>query len=215
MEQCLRNLTSSLDERMGVTIDVLHLVLIWLCEFVGYMMNRMEVASDGKTPYERVKEKRSEVMGLEFCEKVLWKYHPGKRMAKFDARLGYGLFLGVRSRSGSQWFHGTEEVATREADGDLPEFDVKKGPGRQLTEEEKQDIMRDEAPQIIHRAHLRKSDFDKHGYTDRCQGCSAILRGLHVQPRTAECRNCKGNVSCTSNSRTFGYGKLRTSSRTT
>ena len=26
---------------------------------------------------------------------------------------------------------------------------------------------------------------------------------------------CKGNVSCTSYSRTFGYGKLRTSSRTT
>ena len=28
-------------------------------------------------------------------------------------------------------------------------------------------------------------------------------------------RVCKGNVSCTSYSRTFGYGKLRTSSRTT
>ena len=137
VEQCLRTLKSSLDERTGVKIDVLHLVLTWLCEFVGYMMNRMEVASDGKTPNERVK----------FCEKVLWKYHPGKRMAKFDARWGYGLFLGVRSRSGelivvdgaskevkyvrtvkriseeqrwtqitwsgSQWFHGTEEVATR------------------------------------------------------------------------------------------------------
>ena len=85
---------------MGGKIDVLHRVLTWLCEFVGYMMNRMEVASDGKTPYERVKGKRSEVMGLEFCEKVLWKYHPGKRVAKFDARWGYGLFLGVRSRSG-------------------------------------------------------------------------------------------------------------------
>ena len=35
----------------------------------------------------------------------------------------------------------------KEADGDLPEFDVKIGPGRQLTEEEeKQDIMRDDAP---------------------------------------------------------------------
>ena len=75
----------------------------------------------------------------------------------------------------------------KEADGDLPE--LKKGPGRQLTEEEKQDIMRDEAPQIIHRAHFWKADFDKHGHTDRCPGCSAILRGLHVQPHTAECRN--------------------------
>ena len=64
------------------------------------MMNRMEVASDGKTPYERVKGKRSEVMGLEFCEKVLWKYHPGKSVAKFDARWIYGFFLGVTFKSG-------------------------------------------------------------------------------------------------------------------
>ena len=223
MEQCLRTLKSSLDERMGVKINVLHPVLTWLCEFVGYMMNRMEVASDGKTPYERVKGKRSEVMGLEFCEKVLWKYHPGRRMAKFDARWGYGLFLGVRSRSGElivvdgeskevkyvrtvkripeeqRWDPNNLEWITmvpwnrgsgdKEADGELPEFDVKKGPGRQLTEEEKQDITRDETPRIIHRAHLRKADFDKHGYTDRCPGCSAILRGLHVQPHSAECRN--------------------------
>ena len=49
MEQCLRTLKSSLDEQMGVNIDVLHPVLTWLCEIVGYMMNRMKVASDGKT----------------------------------------------------------------------------------------------------------------------------------------------------------------------
>ena len=100
MAQCLRTLKSSLDERIGVKIDVSHPVLTWSCEFVGYMMNRIEVASDGKTSHERVKGKRSEVMGLEFCEKLLWKYHPCKRVAKFDARWGYGLFLGVTSRSG-------------------------------------------------------------------------------------------------------------------
>ena len=64
----------------------------------------------------------------------------------------------------------------KEADGDLPEFDVKEG-------EEKQDIMRDEAPQIIHRAHLRKADFDKHGYTDRCPGdytCNPILQSVET-----------------------------------
>ena len=43
------------------------------------------------------------------------------------------------------------------------QFDVKKGLGRQLTEGEKQDIIKDEAPRIIHRAHLRMADFDKHG----------------------------------------------------
>ena len=74
------------------------------------------------------------------------------------------------------------------ADGDLPDFDVKKGPGRQLTEEEKQDITTSEAPKITHKAHFRRADFDKHGYTDRCAGCSALLRGLHAQPHSRECR---------------------------
>ena len=84
----------------GVRVEVRHPVLTFLCEFVGYMMNRMEVAADGKTPYERVKGKRAEVMGLEFGEKVLWKHHPGRKMDKLNARWSYSIFLGVRSRSG-------------------------------------------------------------------------------------------------------------------
>ena len=79
-------------------------------------------------------------------------------------------------------------AADKEADGDLPEFDVKQGPGRTLTEEEKREISTNEAPKILHRAHLRRTDFDKHGYTDRCPGCSAILRGLHLQPHSQACR---------------------------
>ena len=75
-------------------MDIRHPVITWLCEYVGYMMNRLEVATDGKTPYERIKGKRAEVMGLEFAERVLWKYHPGKRMEKMNAGWGYGLFVG-------------------------------------------------------------------------------------------------------------------------
>ena len=45
-----------------------------------------------------------------------------------------------------------------------------------------------EAPKIVHRAHHRKADFEKRGFTDRCPGCTAILRGLHVQPHSQACR---------------------------
>ena len=71
VEQCLRTLKSSLDERMQVRIDVQHPVLTWLCEDASFMMNRMEVSADGKTPNERVKGKRMEVLGLEF-----WRESP-------------------------------------------------------------------------------------------------------------------------------------------
>ena len=47
-EQYLRTLKSALDERMNVRIDTKHPVLIWLCEYAGYMMNRVEVSVDGE-----------------------------------------------------------------------------------------------------------------------------------------------------------------------
>jgi hypothetical protein len=45
-----------------------------------------------------------------------------------------------------------------DADGDLQEFDVKKGPGRQMTETEMEDIKTSAVPKITHRAHLRRDD---------------------------------------------------------
>ena len=57
-----------------------------------------------------------------------------------------------------------------------------------MSEEEKREIETNDVSKVVHRAHLRKADFDKYGYTDRCPGCSAILRGLHVQPHSIACR---------------------------
>jgi hypothetical protein len=99
VERCLRTLKSSLDERMRCLISVLHPVSTWLCEYVSYMMNRMEVGSDGKAPYERIKGKRCEVPGLGFGERVLYKHHCGKRMEKLNPRWGFGMFVGFRARS--------------------------------------------------------------------------------------------------------------------
>ena len=75
-----------------------------------------------------------------------------------------------------------------DADGEVPEFDFKHGPGTRLTEGEMEEIQANKAPKILHRAHLKKADFEKFGYTDRCGGCSAHLRGLHVQPHADHCR---------------------------
>jgi len=58
-----------------------------------------------------------------------------------------------------------------------------------MSKEDIEDIKTSEAPRIVHRAHLRREDFDKHGYTDRCSGCSAMLRNLKPQPHTSMCRD--------------------------
>ena len=53
---------------------------------------------------------------------------------------------------------------------------------------EKEEIRSRGKPLIVHRAHLRKADFEKYGHKDRCAGCSAILRGLQPQPHGEHCR---------------------------
>ena len=99
-EQYLRTLKSALDERISFRIDAKHPILTWLCEYAGFLMNRLEVSVDGKTAYERCKGKRlkSWVWNLQ-RKKVLWKLPTGAKMEKINARWGYGLFIGVRAKS--------------------------------------------------------------------------------------------------------------------
>lgn len=58
-----------------------------------------------------------------------------------------------------------------------------------LAEEEKQDILTNDDQTSARQAYSRKSDFEKHGYTDRCAGCSAILRGTQIQPHSGACQS--------------------------
>ena len=57
----------------------------------------------GKTAYERAKGKKATLVGIEFGEKVLWRKKKGDKMAKLRSKWGYGIFLGVRRRSGELW----------------------------------------------------------------------------------------------------------------
>ena len=40
------------------------------------------------------------MLGLDVGEKVLWKHHSSRKMEKISARWSYGMFLGVRAKSG-------------------------------------------------------------------------------------------------------------------
>ena len=77
-----------------------HPILPWLCEHASYLLNRLEVGRDGKTAYERSKGKRATVLGLEFGEKMMWKLKPTGLMQKLETQWHFGLFIGVRQKSG-------------------------------------------------------------------------------------------------------------------
>ena len=223
VEQYLRTMKSQLDARYMVDINIKHPVITWMCEYSMFLLNRLEVAADGKTSYERCKGKRANVMGLEFAEKVMWKHKaPVAKLEKLEPRWGHGLFVGVRTASNEmiivdeetktikfvrtvrrvpeeeRWQVGNLEwvkvvpwnlgPGDKDEDGEMPELDIKHGPGTRLTAGEMEGIQARVDPEITHRAHLSKSDFEKFGYTDKCRGCAAKLRGMKPQPHAEHCR---------------------------
>ena len=74
-----------------------------MVEYAGYLVNRLEVGKDGKTAYERSRGKKATVLGIEFGEKLLWKKKQKDKMEKINTRWEYGIFVGVRRRSGEVW----------------------------------------------------------------------------------------------------------------
>ena len=223
VESYIRSLKSQLDERYKVKISVDHPIVVCLCDYAAYLLNRLEIGRDGKTSYERSKGKKATVLGFEFGEKVMWKTRTSGHMQKMNAQWNYGVFVGVKRVSGElyianeqdkkiklartarrvpeeqrwqgeqldwvqfvPWNLGRED---KDADGDLPEFDFKSGPGARMTEEDMEHIaMMGKPDRGPHPAHLSKKDFETYGYTDRCQGCSTLLRGMRLQPHSATCR---------------------------
>lgn len=103
LEGQIRVVLLALEEKVGRQIDPLGAIVSFIPEYAAYLLNRLEVGKDGKTAYERCKGKRATVVGLEFGEKLLWRKKKADKMAKIRSRWAYGIFVGVRRRSGELW----------------------------------------------------------------------------------------------------------------
>ena len=93
----------ALEERTNMKIDPKMPIVTFLPEYSVYLMNRLEVGKDGKTAYERVKGKKATVLGIEFGEKLLYKVKIKDKLEKINSRWEFGIFVGVRRRSGELW----------------------------------------------------------------------------------------------------------------
>ena len=83
----------------------------------------------------------------------------------------------------------------KERDGVASEFEFKNGPGARMKDEEVEKVIgRGPTDRAPHPAHVGKKDFDVHGYTDRCPGCSTILRGVKLQPQSDQCKKNMAEV---------------------
>jgi hypothetical protein len=109
VEGQIRVMKDALETRLEEKIPGEHAVLAWLVEFAAVLVNRYEVGHDGKTAYERLRGKKSKLLGLEFGERLNYKRNrSGNKLAKLDCMWEDGMFLGYRSNSG-EIIIGTEE----------------------------------------------------------------------------------------------------------
>jgi hypothetical protein len=100
IEGQVRVLKLSLEERLGREVPASHCIVMFLAEYAAYLVNRLEVGKDGKTPWERSRGKSASVMGVEFGEKVMFKKKARDKNEKINARWEKGIFVGARSCSG-------------------------------------------------------------------------------------------------------------------
>ena len=95
-----RVLLSALEEKWGCSIPYDHPLICYIVEYAGVLLNRFEVGVDGRTAYERNKEKKATTRGIGIGEVVLWRRKKiGGELGKLTS-LWDGIFLGVMGKSG-------------------------------------------------------------------------------------------------------------------
>ena len=86
IEGQVRALKLALEGRIGQKIDAESRVVAFMAEYAAYLVNRLSVGKDGKTPYERNKGKKATVLGVEFGEKLLYKRKAQSKADKINPR---------------------------------------------------------------------------------------------------------------------------------
>ena len=81
IEGRLRAVLLGLEERLGVYLDSRERIIAFIPSYVAYLLNRLHEGTDGKTPYQRIRGKKSHVRVPEFGELVLYKNPPKIRLA--------------------------------------------------------------------------------------------------------------------------------------
>ena len=108
LEGQIRALLLSLEDRLGRRVDAKEPIVTHMPEYAAHLLNRLEVGKDGRTPYERCRGKKAQVLGVQFGEKVLYKVKAEAKLTKIRRRWEFGIFVGIRPMSSQVW------IATRE-----------------------------------------------------------------------------------------------------
>ena len=109
IEGQIRVMKLALEGRLGTKLEAEAKVVSFMAEYAAYLTNRLEVGKDGKTAYQRSKGKSATVLGIEYGEKILYKVKAKAKMNKIYPMWAFGIFVGVRSKSGELWVDECEK----------------------------------------------------------------------------------------------------------
>ena len=73
LEGIVRTLKDSLECKLGIMFNFDHPIVHWMVEHAATIINRFSVSRDGKTPYERIKGRKSHVKLVPFGESIMYK----------------------------------------------------------------------------------------------------------------------------------------------
>ena len=215
IEGLVRTIKDGLEFKIKKSIKPCDNILLWLVEHVGQLYSRYNVGEDGRTPMERLRGRGMARPEFEFAERLLFMPLKPGRGGKFDPKFHFGIYLG-RSGFSNEVVVGTEHGAVRvRTVRRLPEEDrwdakfiesivgtpwAPDGRGEdkpigvkislpEMTKEDERLAKTDIAAEpVVRRAYLRRSDFERHGFTDGCQGCRALQRGERAVMHWEKCR---------------------------
>jgi hypothetical protein len=217
VQQQVRVLKCALETRWCIDIPSKHPVMPWLVEYASYLLNRFEVSRDGRTSYERCKSKPSKTLGFEFGESILWRRKPiSGALGKLTSLWSEGIYLGVRGSSGelivgdkagvwrartlqrrpveerwrsesAEWVVGVP-WRTCENDPDMDGEPLEVVVALRLDDSQAAQTTQQAEQAVPTRFAIQREDLEAHGYSARCPGCSAILRGTARQGHSEPCR---------------------------
>ena len=101
LQEQIRTIKDDLEAKTSLDIEMSHLIMPWLIEWAGIVLNRYMIYKDGHTAFRNITGKSSKRPVANFGEKVL--YMPLKterlKMDKVEPKMKEGLWLGIRHRS--------------------------------------------------------------------------------------------------------------------
>ena len=97
-----RTWKDSVDHKYGVKLGYGHILVPWLFKFAGDIITRCRIDSTGRTPYEKLKGKKSSIPVVQFGEKVDFQrlFHSRDKVGrKLEPNFAYGIYVGIDDRN--------------------------------------------------------------------------------------------------------------------